>query len=143
MKKNILAILVFTLTSCNTFDEKKVMNYKPELENLVSKFAKYDTGTYHRDDIDEFIIEEIRDLDIDFVVKNGEMKNPSYSGFIEGNDSIIIFIQKSRNIFNSEKRIIFDFNKKPQNYGSNEIPGAAYKIVQINERWYYSEEGFD
>jgi hypothetical protein len=143
MKKLILVILAITLTSCNPFDEKRVLDYKTELNDLTSKIDKYENGTYDRDEIDEFIIGNVRDLDIDLIVKNSGKKNPNYSGFVEENDSLIIFIKKAENIIGEEKRIIYDFNKKPRNFGNDEIIGASYRIVQLDERLYYSEIGFD
>ncbi len=143
MKKLLLVILAITLTSCNPFDEKRVLDYKTELNNLTSKIDKYDNGTYDRDEIDEFIIGNVRDLDIDLIVKNSGKKNPNYSGFVEENDSLIIFIKKAENVTGEEKRIIYDFNKKPRNFGNDEIIGASYRIVQLDERLYYSEIGFD
>ena len=143
MKNLILVILAIVLISCNPFDEKRVLDYKTELTELTSKIDKYDNGTYDRDEIDEFIIDDVRDLDIDLIVKNSGMKNPSYSGFVEENDSLIIFVNRSGSIIETEKRIIYDFNKKPRNFGNDNIIGASYKIVQLDERWYYSELGFD
>ncbi|MFD1293832.1 hypothetical protein ACFQ5N_08300 [Lutibacter holmesii] len=119
------------------------MDYKTELTDLISKIDKYDNGTFDRDEMDEFIIGDIRDLNIDLIVKNSGMKNPRYSGFVEENDSLIIFVNRSGSIIKTEKRIIYDFNKNPRNYGNDEIIGASYRIVQLNERWYYSEIGFD
>jgi hypothetical protein len=143
MKKLILFILVIIFISCNPFDEKRVLNYKTELTNLTSKINKYENGTYDRDEMDEFIIGDIRNLDIDLIVKNSGKKNPSFSGFVEENDSLIIFIKRPSSLFDEEKRIIYDFNKQPRNYGNNKIVGASYRIVQLNERWYYSEMGFE
>lgn len=143
MKKIIPILFYLTFISCNPFNENKVLKYKDNLNKLVSKFEKYNIGSYDRDDIDEFIIEDIDRLNIDLVVKNGNKKNPNYSGFIEENDSLIIFINKANNIFDTERRIIYDCSKKSRNFGDNEITGASYKITQIDERWYYSEIGFD
>lgn len=143
MKKLILVILAIAFTSCNPFDEKRVLDYKTELADLTSKIGKYDNGTYDRDEIDEFIIGDVRDLDIDLIVKNSGRKNLSYSGFVEENDSLIIFIKRAGNIFGQEKRIIYDFNKKLRNFGNDEIIGASYKVIQLDERLYYSEIGFD
>ncbi|MFC5682848.1 hypothetical protein ACYE2N_13720 [Flavobacterium sp. MAHUQ-51] len=140
MKKIISSLIIFALISCNSFDENSVLKYKVELNNLVSKIKKYPDGSYHRDDIDEIMI---KDLDIDLVIKNGTKKNPSYTGLTEENDSLIIFIKKANNIFDSEKRIIYDFHKIPKNYGNQNIPNASYTIKQLDDRWYYSEEGFD
>ncbi len=143
MKKLILIILTIVFISCNPFDEKRVLDYKTELTDLISKIDEYDNGTYDRDEIDEFIIENIRELDIDLIIKNSGKKNSSYSGFVEENDSLIIFINRSGSIIDAEKRIIYDFNKKPRNFGNDNIIGASYKIVQLDERWYYSELRFD
>ena len=143
MKELIFVILAIVFISCNPFDEKRVLDYKAELTELTSKIDNYDNGTYDIDNIDELIIGDVRDLDIDLIVKNIGKKNPSYSGFVEENDSLIIFIKRSGSIIEDEKRIIYDFNKTPRDYGSDEIIGASYRIVQLNERWYYSAIGFD
>lgn len=143
MKKNILIILCIFFISCNPFDENKILKYETDLQDLISKLEKYENGTFSRDEIDEFIIEDVRDLDIDLIVKNSGKKNPNYSGFIEENDSLIIFIKKSNNIFDNEKRIIYDFNKTPRNFGNQTIRLANYRLIQLKNRWYYSEEGFD
>jgi hypothetical protein len=131
------------LISCNPFHENRVLKYQNELNDLVKKLEKYENGSYSSDDIDEFIIANIRELDIDRVIKNNGKKNPSYSGFIEENDSLILFIKRSNSLFDSEKRIIYDFNVVPRNFGNDSITGASYRIVQLDKRWYYSEEGFD
>lgn len=143
MKKTHLFILFLAFISCNPFNENKVLKYKDDLINLVSNFEKYNDGVYDRDEIDEFTIRDINKLNIDLVVKNGNKKNPNYSGFIEENDSLIIFIKKANNIFDTEKRIIYDSHETPKNFGNNNITGASYKLIQLDERWYYSEIGFD
>jgi hypothetical protein len=139
----IFTLFSFLFISCNPFDEKRVLNYSDELNELVLELEEYENGTYDRDEIDEFIIEKVRNLDINNVVINKGNKNRYYSGFIEENDSLIIFIKNSNNMFDNENRIIYDFNPVPRNFGSDNIELAAYKIVQLNDRWYYSEVGFD
>lgn len=141
--KIVLILFSILLISCNPFHENRVLEYENELMDLTSKLEKYENGTYSRDEIDEFIIENVRDLDIDFIVKNSGKKNPNYSGFIEESDSLIIFIKKSDSMLDNEKRIIYDFNVIPRNFGNDTITGANYRIIQLNNRWYYSEEGFD
>lgn len=143
MKKIISSLFLFALISCNPFDENRVLNYKDELNELASKIKKYPDGTFKKDDIDEFLIGDIESLEIDLVVKNVIKKNPTYSGFTEENDSLIIFIKKANNIFDTEKRIIYDFHKIPKKYGNQNIPNTSYTIKQLDDRWYYSEEGFD
>ena len=71
------------LISCNPFNENKALEYESELDDLVKKLEKYENGIYDRDEIDEFIIADIRDLDVDYVIINKGNKNPDYSGFIE------------------------------------------------------------
>jgi NhaP-type Na+/H+ and K+/H+ antiporter len=143
MRKTALFLLLLTFISCSPFSENRVLKHKKDLNNLVTKFEKYNDGVYDRDEFDEFIIRDINKLNIDLVVKNGNKKNPNYSGFIEENDSLIIFIKKANNIFNTEKRIIYDSHETPKNFGNNNITGASYKLIQLDERWYYSEIGFD
>lgn len=146
MKRNSKIILILFSTfliSCNPYHENRVLKHENELLYLISKLEKYENGTYSRDDIDEFIIEDVRDLDIDLIVKNNGKKNPNYSEFIEESDSLIIFIKRSNSILNKEKRIIYDFNKIPRNFGNDTITLANYRLIQLKNRWYYSEEGFD
>ncbi len=146
LKRKLKIVLIsfsIFLISCNPFHENRVLEHENELLNLISKLEKYKSGNHDRDEIDEFIIENVRDLDIDLIVKNSGKKNPNYSGFIEENDGLILFIKRSNGLFDYEKRIIYDFNEVPRNFGNDTIPGASYKIVQLNKRWYYSEEGFD
>ena len=145
MKRKLKIVLIsfsILLISCNPYHENRVLEHENELLNLISKLVKYENGTYSRDEIDEFIIEDVRDLDIDFIVKNSGKKNPNYSGFIEENDSLIIFIRKSNSIFDDEKRIIYDFNKIPRNFGNDTITLANYRLIQLKNRWYYSEVRF-
>jgi hypothetical protein len=141
--KIVLILFSILLISCNPFHENRVLEHENELLYLISKLEKYENGTYSRDEIDEFIIENVRDLDIDFIVKNSGKKNPNYSGFIEESDSLIIFIKRSDSMLDNEKRIIYDFNKTPRNFGNDTITLANYRLIQLKNRWYYSEEGFD
>ena len=143
MKKPLLIILAYFLVSCNPFGENKVLDYENQLNKLVLKLKTYDCGTYSEDEIDEFEIDDFRELDIDLAIVNCKNKNPKYSGFFEENDSLIIFIKNSNNIMETEKRIIYDFKKKPRNFESQKISGASYKITKLNNRWYFSEIGFD
>lgn len=146
MNRNLKIVFIsfsIVLISCKPFGENSVLEYKEELNDVVIKLEKYENDTYDRDEIDESIISNIGDLDIDLVVKNSGEKNPNYSGFIEENDSLIIFIKRSNSILENEKRIIYDFNEIPRNFGNDTIFGASYRIFQLEERWYYSEEGFD
>ena len=82
MREIVLIIVSVVLISCNPFNEKRVLDYKTELTELTSKIDKYDNGSYDRDEIDEFIIGDVRDLDIDLIVKNNGMKNPNYLNMI-------------------------------------------------------------
>ncbi|AFM06319.1 hypothetical protein Fleli_4019 [Bernardetia litoralis DSM 6794] len=143
MKKNTLFILVILLTSCNPFGKNDVMNYETELNELVMKLEEYPQGQYDRGDINKFMIADVSYLYIDLIIKNIDKGSGRYFGFVEKNDSLIIFINKSENMFDTEERIIYDFAKEPRNFGNNKIIGAAYEITQVDERWYYSEEGFD
>ncbi len=144
MRKQSSIIITFLfLVSCNSFKEHRIVNRLDEYSKLITKLEKYGEGSYDRDDIDEFEIDDVRNLNIDYVIKNIENKNQSYSGFVEENDSLIILIEKSFWIAGKEKRLIHDYAKKPRNFGSEDIIGASYKIAQLNERFYYSEIGFD
>tara|TARA_R110002110_G_scaffold89504_1_gene233091 strand:- start:125 stop:556 length:432 start_codon:yes stop_codon:yes gene_type:complete len=143
MKETAIIMLSVILISCHPFDENRVLDYKDDLVELVTKIEHYDNGSYGRDETDEFVIGDIRKLNIDLIVKNTGKVNPIFSGFVEESDSLIIFINRSNNILDVERRIIYDFNKNPRNFGNDSIIGASYKIVQLDERWYYSEIGLD
>jgi len=69
-EKIIFTVLALVLISCNPFKEERLLDYKAELIELIYKIKKYPHGTYDRDEIDAFIIDNVRDLDIDLIVKN-------------------------------------------------------------------------
>ncbi|MBC8883929.1 hypothetical protein H9X57_12925 [Flavobacterium piscinae] len=72
--KIVLILFSILLISCNPFHENRVLEHENELLLLISKLEKYENGTFSSDEIDEFIIENVRDLDIDFIVKNSGKK---------------------------------------------------------------------
>uniref|UniRef100_UPI004049D44F hypothetical protein n=1 Tax=Flavobacterium sp. TaxID=239 RepID=UPI004049D44F len=143
IKKRYLIILSATLISCNPFSANRVLNYEDELFDLVSRLENHHSGTYKIDELHEDLQDGANDLNIDFIVKNKETKNPKFSGFMEENDSLIIFVKKAKHIFDFEQRIIYDFSKSPRNFGSDDLILASYKSTQLNERWYFTEIGFD
>lgn len=143
MKKVYCIVISLLIFSCSPFDKDRVLNHEEDLNSLAIEIIQYGKGTYDRDEVDEFLIDEVRKLDIDLIVLNTSERNPSFSGFIEETDSLVMFINRAGHIFNSEKRIIFDFKSIPRNFGDEKIIGASYEVFQLNNRWYYSEIGFD
>lgn len=139
--KSIFMILI--LVSCTPFSQDRVLDYETQLVDLVLKLEPYNEGIYDLDEIDEFIIEDVKKLGINQIVKNQSNENNWYSGFTEGNDSLVIFIQESSGLGDVEKRIIYDYSINPRNFGNLKLPNAAYNIVQLDHRLYYSETGFD
>ncbi|WP_340155931.1 hypothetical protein [uncultured Winogradskyella sp.] len=111
--------------------------------NAIVELESYDIYRLDSDDIDSYITEDLSGLSIDYIVKNVNENNPDFSGFIEENDSLVIFINKSNKIGNLERRIIYDYSKNPRNFKNETIVGASYEVKQLDERWYYSEIGFD
>jgi hypothetical protein len=85
----------------------------------------------------------MRNLNIDYVIKNADKENFRYSGFIEQSDSLFILIKKSYFFSSLEKRIIYDFAVTPRDFGSEKIESASYEVKQINERWYFTTVGFN
>lgn len=142
MKYCIYILIALILTSCNPFQEDRVMNYNSELMDIFKIMQEYNNVTLEIDS-DDRLAEKMQDLGIDYIVKNADRKNIHYSGFTEENDSLLIFIKKSQNLLTPEKRIIYDFSKTPRNFGNDTIENASYMIKQINERWYFSTIGFD
>ncbi len=135
-------IISLILISCNPFREDRIMNYNSELMYIFKIMQEYKNVTLEYDS-DDRLSEKMQDLDIEYIVKNADRKNMHYSGFTEGNDSLLIFIKKSQNLLTPEKRIIYDFSKTPRNFGNDTIENASYMIKQINDRWYFSTVGFD
>lgn len=131
----------FLLIGCNPFGSERVINYEPELSEIVEYMA--DDGKVILDayEVNRFRA-EMRSMGIDYIVKN-QTKNGDFSGFIEESDSLIIFIKKSQSLFQPERRIIYDFATQPRNFGNDIIPNASYEIEQLNSRWYFSTTGFD
>lgn len=142
MIKGIPYFLVFVLTiGCNPFDSDRVTNYEPELTEIIKFMEDYGNVVLDADEDDRFAA-EMRSMGIHYIVKN-QTKNGDFAGFVEGSDSLIIFIKKSQNLFQPERRIIYDFATKPRNFGNDNIPNASYEIEQLSIRWYFSTTGFD
>ena len=151
MRYALILFLCFFF-SCNNFDESIVLKNQKKLLKAIAELETYEVvrqndfnGIYRldSDDIDSYTTEDLSRLSIDYIVKNVNVKNSDYSGFVEENDSLVIFINRSGGIGDFEKRIIYDFSKEPRNFGNESILGASYELKQLNERWYYSEVGFD
>ncbi len=135
-------LIALILKCCNPFQEDRVMNYNSELMDIFKIMQEYNNVTLEIDS-DDRLAEKMQDLGIDYIVKNADRKNIHYSGFTEENDSLLIFIKNSQNILTSEKRIIYDFSTEPRNFGNDTIVNGSYKIIQINDRWYFSIVAFD
>jgi hypothetical protein len=142
VKKRITYLLVFFLiVGCNPFDSDRVTNYEPELTEIINFMKDYGNAVLDADEDDRFAA-EMRSMGIHYIVKN-QTTNEDFAGFVEESDSLIIFIKKSQNLFQSERRIIYDFATYPRNFGDDEILNASYEIEQLNSRWYFSTTGFD
>ncbi|XOV94215.1 MAG: hypothetical protein ACFHWX_05820 [Bacteroidota bacterium] len=142
MNRHILYLLSFVvIIGCNPFDSDRVMNYEPELTEITEFMKEYGDVVLDPDEDDRFAA-DMRSMGINYIVKN-VTKNKNFSGFIEESDSLIIFIKKGQNFFQSERRIIYDFANNPRNFGNDKISNASYEIVQLNTRWYFSTTGFD
>lgn len=133
---------ILLVVSCNSFEfeKDKILDHLYELNVIVDEVEGHvvEVLRFDSDDIPDMI-----DLNIDVIYRNIDKKSIWFSGLIEENDSLIIFIQKSSSILDAEKRIIYDFAKVPRNFGSETIQSASYEITQLNDRWYFSTEGFD
>ena len=142
MKKRIPYLLAFIFfVGCNPFDSDRVLNYEPELTEIIDFMKDYGNVVLDADEDDRFAA-KMRSMGIHSIVRN-QTRNKDFSGFIEENDSLIIFIRNSRNLFQPERRIIYDFATNPRNFGNDKIPNASYEIEQLNSRWYFSTTGFD
>ncbi len=128
--------------SCNPFHQDRVLDYESDLKEISEIMNDYSNVTLDSD-ADEKFGADMRRLNIDLIVKSLDEPNNEYSGFTEGNDSLLIFIKKSHSILEPEKRIIYDFASSPRNFGNETITGAAYERKQLNDRWYFSTVGFD
>ncbi len=130
------------LISCNPFHTDRVLKNESELIGIFQFMEKYGNVTLEIES-DDRLANKMRKLNIDYVVKNADKKNVRFSGFIEESDSLLILIKKSYFLSTTEKRIIYDFASIPRDFGSDKITGAAYKIEQIDERWYFTTVRFD
>jgi len=142
MKYCIPISILLLLVSCTPFDEDRVLKQQKKLLSIVDLLAD-DGNVQIVVDSDEKLTPIMSRTGIDHLYKNLGHKNMRFSGFPEASDSLIIFIKSSRSFFRPQKRIIYDFADKPRNFGSKDITGASYSIVQLDERWYYVTEGFD
>lgn len=142
MKHYIYIAFCLILISCNPFHQDRVLDYEKDLKEISDIMKDYSNITL-RADKDQRLTTAMKRLKIDLIVKNLDKPNDEYSGFMEGNDSLLIFIRKSHSILKPERRIIYDFASSPRNFGSNTITIAAYERKQLNDRWYFSTVGFD
>lgn len=135
-------IILLILTSCSPFKKNRVDNYEQELIEIFNFMKEYDNVSFEIES-DERLSDYMRRLKIDYVIKNANKKNPDYIGFIEENDSLMIFIKRSYFLSTPEKRIIYDFAETPRNFKTEKLKGAAYEIEPISNRWYFSTIGYD
>ena len=117
------------------------MNYETDLKEISDIMKDYSNVTLDADEDDRFAA-DMRRLNIDLIVKSLDKPNNEYSGFVEGNDSLLIYI-KSYSMLKPEKRIIYDFASSPRNFGNDTITNASYERKQLNDRWYFSSVEFD
>ncbi|WP_088656108.1 hypothetical protein [Geofilum rhodophaeum] len=130
------------LISCNPFHQDRVLDYESDFKEISEIMKDYSNVTLDSDEDDRFAV-DMRRLNIDLIVKSLDKPNNEYTGFVEGNDSLLIFIKKSYSILKPEKRIIYDFASSPRNFGNDTITNASYERKQLNDRWYFSSVGFD
>ena len=120
VKKRIPYLLVIVLiVGCNPFDSDRVTNFESELTEIIDFMEEYGNAVLDADEDDRFAA-EMRSMGIHYIVKN-QTRNRDFSGFIEESDSLIIFIRKSQNLFQPERRIIYDFATNPRNFGNDKI----------------------
>jgi hypothetical protein len=142
LKIRILHFIALFVVGCSPFHPDRVMSYERDFDEIIEFMEDYETVILDSDEDDRFS-EDMRNLGIDYIYKNQGTKNRDLAGFVEESDSLIIFVSKSQSIFQNEKRIIYDFAKRPRNFGSEKLDLAAYEIKQLNDRWYFSTIGFD
>ena len=58
-------------------------------------------------------------------------------------DSIAVFTRKSKNIFDKQENIVYDFARTPRQLRSFIVESAAYEQKMIMDRWYLVIIGFD
>lgn len=135
-------MLSLILTSCSPFSSDRVLRNESELIETFQLMKEYDNVTLEVES-DDRLADKMKELNIDFIIKNSDKKNIPYCGFVEESDSLLILIKKSTSIFQPEKRIIYDFAQTPREFGSDTISNASYIIIQLSDRWYFSTVGFD
>ena len=123
----LISILIFLSSiSCSS-----LISNQDEIERLTSRYLKNELS---KKELRQAII-KLGYLDVEIGMTK---KSISYM------DSIVeIFVEKGTLFGRNAKFYLYDFSAKPRNIGSQVIQNASYKRIQVSERWYIEEYGFD
>jgi hypothetical protein len=142
--KRLLTILSLTILaySCNTFTESSIIDNQDGLKEifeigLKNKIQKF---TWGDEDIDG-LNWKLQKHQIDyFEIKiTGDKRTEAVTNL----DSVVIFTRNSKNIFDDQDNIVYDFAKTSRQLGSFVVENAAYDQKMVADRWYLVTIGLD
>lgn len=142
--KRLLIVLCWTILtySCSTFTESRIVDNQVELKEifeigLKNNLTKFTWGDEDIDGLNWRL--QKRGIDYFEIRFNGDKNSDSLMDL----DSIVVFTQKSDNIFDEQDNIVYDFAHTPRKLGSHVIDIAAYNQKMVADRWYLVTIGFD
>ncbi len=129
MKTFILSSLLILIVSCGGVPSIK---HQEDIEQIVDLvLAKQITV--------EDAENQIKDLG--YIDATFHLNDNSQS---EYDSTVAIQLTKGVMIFGpNHENFLYDFASKPKNSGSVKHEPASYERIQISERWYHEETGFD
>jgi hypothetical protein len=143
MKKLLILLCCAILTcSCSTFTESRIVDNQNELKEifeigLKNNLTKFTWGDADIDGLNWRL--QKRGIDYFEIRLNGDNNSDSLMDL----DSIVVFTQKSDNIFDDQRNIVYDFARTPRQLGSYVIENASYDQKMVADRWYFVTIGFD
>lgn len=142
--KRLLTILSLTVLtcSCNTFTESRIIDNQDELKEIfeIGLRNKLQKFTWGDEDIDG-LNWKLQKYQIDyFEIKiKGDKKTETVTDL----DSVVVFTRNSKNIFDGQDNMVYDFAKTSRQLGSFVVENAAYDQKMVSDRWYLVTIGFD
>jgi hypothetical protein len=143
MKKLLIILSLTVLTySCNTFTESGIIDNQDELKEIFeiglrNKIQKFTWGDKDVDGLNWKL--QKNQIDYFEIKIKGDKKTETVTDL----DSVVVFTRKSKNIFDSQDNIVYDFAKTSRQLGSFVVENAAYDQKMVVDRWYLVTIGFD
>ena len=131
MRRLLLILIPTTLTfSCDMFSENRIVDNQDELKEIVEIALRNNIQKFEWGDTDiEGLNWKLQERQIDyFEVKiNGDRRTKMITDL----DSVVVFTRKSKNIFDKEDHIVYDFARTPRKLGSFTVDMAAFEQTML------------